>query len=884
MKILAVRVAEIGCFSHPVALEGLTAGLNVLAGANELGKSTLLAAMRMAFDQSYKTTSSKVEALRPYSGGAPLVEVDFALGSDTWRLRKQFLSGRSAELRNLTTGQIARNGDAEEQLAHLLGQTGGRSSFSLLWADQQDALMPVAPDTEGAATLKRVVASQIAATVGGSEARDVRTALRAELDQVLTNHKPPRPKGEYDASIKAVARLKGDLALATGRRDAALARLDRLSALKSDEAILCDPAEVAVRSEAARAAQAAALAARDAQQKLRAADGAVTTAESRLDLARNKREALAADLRALEALSAQVIVDQDGSRDIASALAEAETQAADAREVRDRARETLAQAERELKAAAAAEQRQAAAGRLAQLIDTQAAADAAIAAGLDLRTRLDAIRLTPDVLRAVRSEHDAVRRLEDRRAAAAPRVTIAYAPGGAGRILDGTMPLQEGAHQVDRPLVLTIEGIGTIEIAPGLSSDAAATEQSLAQHRSELTRLLGEAGVASLAEAEALLDDRQRLEGELGEARARVGALLPPGGLAKLKDEIASLTLRAAGEEVDTRLRADIEHDIDSIRATLRDCEPAYEAAHGELSQCRQAAARHAASSEDRLNRLSDLERRLPAAAARDTLAQELQSAASDCERALHAAVREAAAWREKAPDHERLQAIEAEAVRTAEAVKIFERRSEETRRTIASLEGELRADRNDDVEARVAELESALAVATRRHARIEEDIAALQLLDSELRIEEMRSQDQYLRPISERLLPYVGLVFPDADVTVAENFAPASLRRSNDREAIAALSGGTQEQLAVMVRLAFGRLMADSGSPVPVILDDALVYSDDERILRMFAALIAAARHHQLIVLTCRSRTFSSLDAHRLSLTPWHRDTTSDRLLSAVS
>jgi hypothetical protein len=166
----------------------------------------------------------------------------------------------------------------------------------------------------------------------------------------------------------------------------------------------------------------------------------------------------------------------------------------------------------------------------------------------------------------------------------------------------------------------------------------------------------------------------------------------------------------------------------------------------------------------------------------------------------------------------------------------------------------------------------------------MEDDVAALQLLDSELRAEEMRSQDQYLRPISERLAPYVDLVFPGADITVAENFAPASLRRANDREAIAALSEGTQEQLAVMVRLAFGRLMADTGSAVPVILDDALVYSDDERILRMFAAFITAARHHQLIVLTCRSRTFSSLEGHRLKIAPWQTDVQSGgrHLLSA--
>ena len=61
--------------------------------------------------------------------------------------------------------------------------------------------------------------------------------------------------------------------------------------------------------------------------------------------------------------------------------------------------------------------------------------------------------------------------------------------------------------------------------------------------------------------------------------------------------------------------------------------------------------------------------------------------------------------------------------------------------------------------------------------------------------------------------------------------------------EELGSLSEGTQEQLAVLVRLGFGRLLAESGAPVPLILDDALVYSDDARIERMFAALKLAAR-----------------------------------------
>ncbi len=46
MKIKAIRLKEVGRFSAPVALEGLSGGLDVLSGPNEFGKSTILKAVK----------------------------------------------------------------------------------------------------------------------------------------------------------------------------------------------------------------------------------------------------------------------------------------------------------------------------------------------------------------------------------------------------------------------------------------------------------------------------------------------------------------------------------------------------------------------------------------------------------------------------------------------------------------------------------------------------------------------------------------------------------------------------------------------------------------------------------------------------------------------
>jgi uncharacterized protein YhaN len=63
------------------------------------------------------------------------------------------------------------------------------------------------------------------------------------------------------------------------------------------------------------------------------------------------------------------------------------------------------------------------------------------------------------------------------------------------------------------------------------------------------------------------------------------------------------------------------------------------------------------------------------------------------------------------------------------------------------------------------------------------------------------------------------------------------------------------------------GAMICERGQPVPVILDDALVFSDDDRIEQMFDALSRAGQKQQVIVLTCRTRTFAALGGRQLSI-----------------
>ena len=102
----------------------------------------------------------------------------------------------------------------------------------------------------------------------------------------------------------------------------------------------------------------------------------------------------------------------------------------------------------------------------------------------------------------------------------------------------------------------------------------------------------------------------------------------------------------------------------------------------------------------------------------------------------------------------------------------------------------------------------------------------------------------------------------------LGEGFAITGIKRHRS-ELFERLSDGTQEQIAVLVRLGMGAMLAERGRVVHIILDDALVYCDDDRIQRMFDALSRAGKHQQIIVLTCRLRTFGPLGGHTLRLRP---------------
>ena len=237
----------------------------------------------------------------------------------------------------------------------------------------------------------------------------------------------------------------------------------------------------------------------------------------------------------------------------------------------------------------------------------------------------------------------------------------------------------------------------------------------------------------------------------------------------------------------------------------------------------------------------------------------------------LTSALNEATARRKEiaamAPDLETAQ------IALERAQSIIQRAENDSRNIgieLAKLDTKVDLLAGEAVEEELYDVVVRLGDAERILGEINFEIAVIQKLETALNEAHASARDRYVEPVMVELKPLVRLVWPEAVMRLdADKVLPVTLKRSGTEEEFEVLSGGTQEQIALLVRLAFARMLAGSGAPAPVILDDAIVFTDDDRIERMFNALTLQARDLQIIVLSCRQTAFRDLGGRGLGIVP---------------
>ena len=137
---------------------------------------------------------------------------------------------------------------------------------------------------------------------------------------------------------------------------------------------------------------------------------------------------------------------------------------------------------------------------------------------------------------------------------------------------------------------------------------------------------------------------------------------------------------------------------------------------------------------------------------------------------------------------------------------------------------------------------------------------SAAKLLYVTMKEERNKARLAYVAPLKEKIERLGRLVFNNSfEVEVTENLEVASRTMDGSNVPFESLSGGTKEQISLISRLACAMTVSKNGG-APLILDDALGYTDPERLKLMGAVLAKAGRECQIIILTCVPDRYSNV------------------------
>lgn len=880
MRLRAIEVINVRRFAGKRAsLSGIGDGITVLSEPNEFGKSTFFDALHALFFERHGSRNAAVKALQPHSGGAPEVMAEVELPEGRFRIAKRWLQKPQAQVLD-SRGQLIKQADeAEAWIDQLMG--GGLAGPSgLLWVRQ--GLMGLEP--EGSSTdekrererglaarrdLMSSVAGEIDMMTGGRRMDQVLDRVAEALAKLATDGGRPKAGGEWKRAVDELAALATEEAELRPRAERLSGDLARRAEVQRSLVRLTDPADAAARADSLAKAEAAQKAAREHLTKVDQAETAVRLAQ--LDAEKVRHEAAAADTLATRvALARTALAKAEGAATTARSRADDLT-------LRDRsaadAAEALAIQSRDLRGrlalatrAHAARAAKAQATELNRRLDRATALQATMDQSKALRARITVTATTVDTVEKAQSRLDLAQARAEAQAVTIEVLSEGAAQAQLGLAGQGARSLPPGPQPILTASDLHLPGFGVVRIDPGQArgSDVVA---EVATAKQAMARLLAEYQVETATEMRAAWGEAQRLEAEVRQSAALLFEVAPDG-----LEALRLILARAMAEASDATNTADGVEDVTALTGAVRQAEEqelaaraTAKAAHDlavDAGQARAAAEATRVTADRHLSaalaeagdaaalsaRIVDLNARLPV----------LTEACTKADQAL-------AALRAVAPD---LATIEARLSRAKGAVDQAQSETQKAREDLASLNATIEALAEEGIEERLSTLAGARAEAEARAARYEAEVRALIRLRRALDDARTKARDAYFGPVLRELQPLLSILHPGAQLTIDDTtLLPTMLTRNGQQEALDILSGGTREQVAILTRLAFARLFAVAGRPVPVILDDALVHSDDDRIEAMFDALHRTARDQQILVLTCRQRAFAALGGERAAV-----------------
>jgi len=875
VRLTSIRLRNVGPFgAEGIRLDGFTPGLNVICETNEFGKSSILEALQLILFEPFSSAKAKVKA-RMHAASTDGLEGEICFEADTreYCFWKRFLKRKGARLIDVETGDIlAVDRTAEEKLAKLLrADLSQKGPSGLLWVKQGYSMEEVTDDGQIASRLE----GELGTLIGGDRARTYLTRVQTELAEYLTPSGQEKKGGALRNARDAVETTQSELSEAKRLRDITASLGAELAQTFAEIERLTEDAKTHKFSQQIHDTRNAMTAARHFANDLalaQAKQAEASAAAARVAKRQSEHiSALVSHKNLLTELAASKAQEKKEKRSLTEielrrtntrkTLSETEAQLEELSRIRKR-RETLAiQSQRLdllqkdlLQFGARLEQYKDLESRLAKLTDQMT--------DLPVLTRSD--------VETLRMTTDNVKQYEIELAALSTHLYLDLSKVGVGKVsLDGKV-LDTGPIELPGGAALKIEGIGELRSDDDQLRD---TRRNLEIARSAYDEMLERLSVTGTLEASKFADQRHDLE----EARKHITAdmtRLAPEGFQALETDFnhAERDTRDLAEQLaDTETELSETEDTDVVER-LRSERAKLDVIDSALTTGRKTLAKIETEQARLKERVSGLN--LPADPAQhssrsDALAGEkLQADAK-----LRAATQEVHTLNAQAPEQP-LDILEARLTRLEQAAGHSQQKLESLKTKAASLQARRDAAfEGSDADAIVATLRARLKSEQDELARYKREKDVRVLLRDTLIETQTRLREAYTAPVMQELAPLLSRVFPGAQAEIGENLGVDSVLRQGKLEKIAQLSGGTQEQFAILTRLAYARLLARGGASAPVILDDALVYADDVRrdaMFDVFGLVSAGPTPLQIIYLSCHAGATLRLGGNRITPRPW--------------
>lgn len=848
-------------------------GVTLIEGPNEIGKSTIVEAIRMLFSELDSSKKQSVKAIKPVDQDVgSTVEVEATCGEYHFVYSKTFNKTAQTSLNVLTPKKRHLSGrEAHEAVEQMLAETVDMPLWEALLVDQGEKVaLANIRDSTG---LARALDEAAGAAASSSDDTDLYKATQTEYERYFSLKAGKSRFTDTEAafetarlSYRAAEQALADVEETADAHDRSAAEVLRL---KGDLPRLQEIADQHVKNW--------------------------QTIKSLKETVGAKTKELA-DARAIE----QAALDVHKSRDdLVQDVSMTQAKIAKAREDLAPMQLNADKLKDQTKTA------QSTIGALrAQARTTKAGFNLAFADEQHLQTletlgnerirlnqlqKMDAekteslqvtgsIKIDDAALEQLREAENRAAIARGSRNTAAPKISVtaenklAIEINGEELSLDDT---EVETRTIAARLHLRIPGIASIEVTP---------PQSVAEHQAELedaeqalSRLLEQSDVSSLKDAVVANEWRAEAQRNLDRLKGREREILDGGSVAEIEQAISACQTegiryaeqrpsqialpdnlaQANGRVLETKSElASQETALEQAQEGAEVLQKSYTGIDAQLRIAQQSLAGFEAALEDKAERLTTLRSDVADA----TLEKRAGEATSTAEKLEREAVRMSTRLDESSPDS--VEALMSNALSANERAKSELISEEQNLAVFADRLQRAQADggfeEKEEAERNLEETQQTLD-STRQRA------AAIKLLWDTLNRQRDAARKTYVRPLKVAVERLGKIVFGGSfEVEVGDDWALLTRTLNGITLPFEYLSVGTREQLGILVRLAAAQIVAKHGG-VPLIIDDALGFSDPTRLETVGAAIAAAGKESQIIILTCTPGRFTHVGSAKV-------------------